>query len=40
MNNREVSSTNLAGLTSVHPGATGELYVTTINGTVRRIIVP
>jgi glucose/arabinose dehydrogenase len=39
-NNRQVSSVNLAGLTSVHAGATGELYVSTINGQVRRIIVP
>jgi glucose/arabinose dehydrogenase len=40
MNNRKVSDTDLAGMTSVHPDALGELYVTTINGTVRRIIVP
>jgi glucose/arabinose dehydrogenase len=40
MNNRRVSDTDLAGMTSVHPDALGELYVTTINGTVRRIIVP
>ncbi len=28
------------GLTSVHADALGELYVTTIDGAVRRIIVP
>ena len=39
-NNREASAMNLAGLTSVHPDATGEMYVTTIDGNVRRIIVP
>ena len=40
MNNRKVSDVALDGMTSVHADALGELYVTTINGTVRRIIVP
>ncbi len=39
-NNRQVSNQNLGGLTSIHADATGELYVTTIDGTLRRIIVP
>ncbi len=39
-NNREVTATSVAGLTSVHQDAYGEMYLTTINGTVRRIIVP
>ena len=39
MNDREVLS-NIGPITSIHEDATGELYVTTINGLVRRIIVP
>ncbi|HUQ06769.1 MAG TPA: PQQ-dependent sugar dehydrogenase [Kofleriaceae bacterium] len=38
-NNRMILP-NVSGITSVHPDATGEMYVTTINGNVRRIIVP
>jgi len=39
-NNRQVSNVSLAELTSVHADSLGELYVTTLNGRVRRIIVP
>ena len=39
-NNRQVSTQNLGGLTAVRADALGELHVTTIDGTVRRIVVP
>ena len=38
MNDREVIP-NVGPITSIHEDATGELYVTTINGLVRRIVV-
>ncbi len=38
-NDREVIP-NIGAITSIHEDATGELYVTTINGLVRRIVVP